>query len=103
MQTNRMSSEGWRVMQCPLAEAPFGVDARGHPLRQIDRDAGFLADQNFIGAEPNWESMTDRRFYLLLTLLILALAGGKIVYAVLGPFSAPTQLIDEFGSRNRVR
>jgi hypothetical protein len=47
--------------------------------------------------------MTDRRFYLLLTLLILALAGGEIVYAVLGPFSAPTHLIDEFSSRNRVR
>ncbi len=27
--------------------------------------------------------MTDQRFYLLLTLLILALAGGEIVYAVL--------------------
>jgi hypothetical protein len=47
--------------------------------------------------------MTDRRFYLLLTLLILALAGGEIVYAVLGPFSAPTHVIDEFSSSNRVR
>jgi hypothetical protein len=47
--------------------------------------------------------MTDRRFYLLLTLLILALPGGEIVYAVLGPFSAPTHVIDEFSSSNRVR
>ncbi|SHH64566.1 hypothetical protein [Bradyrhizobium erythrophlei] len=47
--------------------------------------------------------MTDQRFYLLLTLLILALACGEIVYAVLGPFSAPTHTIDEFSSRNRVR
>jgi hypothetical protein len=47
--------------------------------------------------------MSDRRFYLLLTLLILALAGGEIVYAVLGPFSEPTHVIDEFSSSNRVR
>jgi hypothetical protein len=47
--------------------------------------------------------MTDRRFYLLLTFLMLALAAGEIVYAVLGPFSAPTHQIDEFSSRNRVR
>jgi hypothetical protein len=47
--------------------------------------------------------MTDRRFYLLLTLVILALAGGEIVYAVWGPFSAPTHQIDEFSSSNRVR
>jgi hypothetical protein len=45
--------------------------------------------------------MTDRRFYLLLTLLMLALAGAEIVYAVLGPFSAPTHMMDEFSSRNR--
>jgi hypothetical protein len=47
--------------------------------------------------------MTDSRFYLLVTLLMLALAAGEIVYAVLGPFSAPTHQIDEFSSRNRVR
>jgi hypothetical protein len=47
--------------------------------------------------------MTDSRFYLLLTLLMLALAAGEIVYAVLGPFAAPTHQIDEFSSRNRVR
>jgi hypothetical protein len=47
--------------------------------------------------------MSDRRFYLLLTLVILGLAGGEIVYAVLGPFSEPTHVIDEFSSSNRVR
>jgi hypothetical protein len=47
--------------------------------------------------------MTDQRFYLLLTLLMLALAAGEIIYAVQGPFSAPTHQIDEFSSRNRVR
>jgi|SRR5882757_2283118 len=97
-----MNSEGWRVPQCLLAEPPFGVDARGHRLRQIDRDADFLAGQNFIDDRLRIR-MTDRRFYLFMTLLILALACGEIVYAVLGPFSAPTHLIDEFSSRNRVR
>src|SRR5205814_6707308 len=33
-----------------LAKATFGVDARGHWLRQIDRDTGFLARQNFLTA-----------------------------------------------------
>jgi len=47
--------------------------------------------------------MTDRRFYLLLTLLVLTLAAGEVVYAVLGPFSAPTHVIDEFSSSNRER
>ena len=47
--------------------------------------------------------MTDRRFYLLLALLLLALASGEIVYAMVGPLSAPTHQIDEFSSINRVR
>ena len=38
--------------------------------------------------------MTDRRFYLLLALLILALAGGEVVYAMVGPLSGPTQQVD---------
>jgi hypothetical protein len=46
-----MNSEDWCVMQCLLAEASFGVDARGHRLRQTDADAGLLASQNFIDAE----------------------------------------------------
>jgi hypothetical protein len=46
-----MNSEGWRVMRCLLVEMPFDVDARGHRLRQIDPDVGFLAGQNFIDAE----------------------------------------------------
>ncbi len=40
--------------------------------------------------------MTDRRFYLLLTLLFLALASGEIAYGVFGPLSASTHQIDEF-------
>ena len=96
-----MNSEGWRVTQCLLAKRPFGIDAPGHRLRQIDRDADFLAGQ--IIDDRLRIRMTDRRFYLVLTLLILALACGEIVYGVLGPFSAPTHLIDEFSSRNRVR
>jgi hypothetical protein len=47
--------------------------------------------------------MTDRRFYLLLTLLLLALAGGEVVYAMVGPLSEPTHRLDEFSSINRVR
>jgi hypothetical protein len=35
--------------------------------------------------------MTDRRFYLLLGLLILALAGAEVVYAMVGRLSEPTQ------------
>jgi len=47
--------------------------------------------------------MTDRRFYLLLTLLLLALASGEIAYGVFGPLSASTHQIDEFSGSNRVR
>ena len=47
--------------------------------------------------------MTDRRFYLLLTLLLLALGGGEVVYAMVGPLSEPTRLLDELSSINRVR
>jgi len=38
--------------------------------------------------------MTDRRFYLLLGLLILALAGAEVVYAMVVPLSEPTQQVD---------
>jgi hypothetical protein len=47
--------------------------------------------------------MTDRRFYQLLTLLLLALGGGEVVYAMVGPLSEPTRLLDEPSSINRVR
>jgi hypothetical protein len=47
--------------------------------------------------------MTDRRFYLLLALLLLALAGGEIVYAMVGPLSEPAGQLDELSSINRVR
>jgi hypothetical protein len=47
--------------------------------------------------------MTDRRFYLLLTLLVLALTAGEIVYAMVGPLSEPTHQVDELSSVNRVR
>ena len=46
--------------------------------------------------------MTDRRFYLLLALLLLALAGGEIVYAMVGPLSEATGQLDELSSINRV-
>ena len=46
--------------------------------------------------------MTDGRFYLLLALLILALAGGEIVYPMVGPLSEPTGQLDELSSINRV-
>jgi hypothetical protein len=45
--------------------------------------------------------MTDRRFYLLLALLLLALAGGEIVYAMVGPLSEPTSHLDELSSINQ--
>jgi hypothetical protein len=47
--------------------------------------------------------MTDRRFYLFLALVLLALAGGEIVYAMVGPLSEPTGQLDKFSSINRVR
>jgi hypothetical protein len=47
--------------------------------------------------------MTDRRFYLLLTLLLLALAGGEVVYAMVGPLAEPMHQVDEFSSINRVQ
>ncbi len=46
--------------------------------------------------------MTDRRFYLLLTLLVLTLAAGEVVYAMVGPLSAPTHQVDDLSSINRV-
>ena len=46
---------------------------------------------------------TDGRFYLLLALLLLALAGGEIVYAMVGPLSEPPRQLDELTSINRVR
>jgi len=42
--------------------------------------------------------MTDRRFYLLLALLLLALASGEIAYGVFGPLSASMHQIDEFSA-----
>jgi hypothetical protein len=47
--------------------------------------------------------MTDRRFYLSLTVLVLAIAAGEIFYAMVGPLSAPTHQLDELSSINRVR
>ena len=47
--------------------------------------------------------MTDRRFYLFLALVLLALAGGEIAYAMVGPLSEPTGQLDEFSSINRMR
>jgi hypothetical protein len=47
--------------------------------------------------------MTDRGFYLLLTVLLLALAAGEVVYAMVGPLSAPTHQVEEFSSISRVR
>jgi hypothetical protein len=45
--------------------------------------------------------MTDRAFYLALTLLVLTLAAGEVAYGMFGPFSAPQHQIDEFSSSNR--
>jgi hypothetical protein len=43
--------------------------------------------------------MTDRRFYLLLALLLLALAAGEVVYAMVGPLSETTgQLVNSAAS-----
>jgi hypothetical protein len=47
--------------------------------------------------------MTDRGFYLAMTLVVLMLATGEIVYGVFGPFSAHSHRIDEFSSINRAR
>ncbi|HEY3938056.1 MAG TPA: hypothetical protein VGL97_11530 [Bryobacteraceae bacterium] len=47
--------------------------------------------------------MTDRVFYVAMTLLVLTLAAGEIVYGMFGPFSAHSHRIDEFSSINRAR
>jgi len=47
--------------------------------------------------------MTDRRFYLLLALFLLALAASEVVYAMVGPLAEPTDQLDELSSINRVR
>jgi len=47
--------------------------------------------------------MTDRRFYLLLTFLLLALAAAEVVYAMVGPLSVPTHQVEETSSISRVR
>jgi hypothetical protein len=47
--------------------------------------------------------MTDRQFYLLLALLLLALAAGEVVYAMVGPLSETTGQLGELSSINRVR
>ena len=53
---------------------------------------------------PGWGfGMTDRRFYLLLALLLLALAAGEVVYAMVGPLSETTGQLGELSSINRVR
>ena len=65
---------------------------------------GFRASpRRGIFARPRGFRMTDRRFYLLLTLLVLTLAAGEVVYAMVGPLSAPTHQIDDLSSINRVR
>jgi hypothetical protein len=46
--------------------------------------------------------MTDRAFYLALTLLVLTLAAGEVAYGMFGPFGAREHQIDEFSSSNRV-
>jgi hypothetical protein len=47
--------------------------------------------------------MTDRVFYLALTLLVLTLAAGEVLYGVFGPFSSLPHQIDELSSVNRAR
>jgi hypothetical protein len=39
--------------------------------------------------------MTDRQFYLLLILLVLALAGVEVFYAMVGPLSEPTHQMEQ--------
>ena len=53
---------------------------------------------------PGWGfGMTDRQFYLLLALLLLAVAAGEVVYAMVGPLSETTGQLGELSSINRVR
>jgi hypothetical protein len=47
--------------------------------------------------------MTDRGFYLAMTLLILALAAGEIVYGIFGPLTGRSHRVNEFSSINRTR
>jgi hypothetical protein len=45
--------------------------------------------------------MTDRGFYLLLTFLLLALATCEVVYAMIGPLSAPTHEVHDYATISR--
>jgi hypothetical protein len=47
--------------------------------------------------------VSDRRFYIVLTTLLLGLAAAEIAYGVFGPLSVPPQRIDELSSINRAR
>jgi hypothetical protein len=70
------------------------------------KDASRLFVHPLVGVSspgPGGFRMTDRRFYLLLTLLVLTLAAGEVVYAMVGPLSAPTHQVDDLSSINRVR
>jgi len=82
-QRRKMNPVGWqvaRILHGFRVSARRGIFAQGRGFR-----------------------MTDRRFYLLLTLLVLTLAAGEVVYAMVGPLSAPTHQVDELSSINRVR
>ncbi len=76
---------------------PVGWQVAGmlHGFRASPRRVIFARRRGF--------GMTDRRFYLLLTLLVLTLAAGEVVYAMVGPLSAPPHQVDELSSINRVR
>ena len=70
------------------------------------KDASRLFVHPLVGVSspgPGGFRMTDRRFYLLLTLLVLTPAAGEVVYAMVGPLSAPTHQVDDLSSINRVR
>jgi hypothetical protein len=74
----------------------------------VDPRVGQVQDAQFSCARVGFlqltgTEMTDRGFYLLLTLLLLALAAAEVVYAMVGPLSVPTHQVEETSSISRVR
>ena len=86
----------------PPRLGPFLWAAHTSP-RADSRNAAGASPLVGVPSSDRGIGMTDRRFYLLLTLLVLTLTAGEIVYAMVGPLSEATHQVDELSSVNRVR
>ena len=73
--------------------------AVGYRTRAHDSGMSFALFRRSGYLHPGWGfGMTDRQFYLLLALLLLALAAGEVVYAMVGPLSETTGQLGELSA-----